>query len=244
MASRPPDRREFREICRREFQYLVTDYGFKELPQSEDPWDFSVRFENTTTALTVVGRSFGYGTEVYVDHAGAPPPMTVPELESFDIQPLLARRKVRLPIVDTAGPGWLVWFISLFLPWGWFRLQSDQRLQIAAYAKAIREGAQDVLQGDLTALGPKPQPIADSSGSGLRTIGWGVVLLGVILAAWKFGLVTFVKLLVTAPNLEVLGVAQPIVAGFLLVAIDAYQTRRRTRARSGSTPAGSSERRF
>lgn len=229
MTYKPPDEAEFREICRREFQYLLTDYGFKELPASGDPWGFMVRFESPATLITVVGRSFGYWTDVYVDRAGASSEPDYDVFNGCDVRKLLATRKARLPL---ASPFWfgLPALLLSWIPWKPLRIQNDQRLQIPVYAKALREAAQDVLRGDLTVLATRPQSKAGSPTPVLRMFGIGLVLLGLVLPALDLGLGTYAEMLLTRPSLELLTGAPAVIAGAILIAVDVYQARTRTSA--------------
>lgn len=78
-----------------------------------------------------------------------------------------------------------------------------------------------VLRGEV----PLPRPFMVSrSTSGLGIIGSALIILGLALAAGRFGLRAFFATLITHPNLESLGVAQTIVAGVLLVAVALSRT--------------------
>jgi hypothetical protein len=229
--SRPPGAQEFREICRREFAYLLTEYGFVELPpDGDDP--YLVRFENATTQVSIVGRSFGYSLDVYVDRAGARTHPLLPASRSHDVQDLLRQRKVRFPIIDPNRPfAFAFWLLSRVLPGKRFRLQHDQRLQIAAYAAALRTAAPDVLRGDFSAVPPERLQRDTTSGI-LRICGVGAILAGVVTAdPGELDPRVLLDRMLAQPG-SFSSAGHPlgmIFGGVVLLAFDVYQTRRRRR---------------
>lgn len=150
---KPPSPDEFKKECREAFRYLF-DYGFVELPASDptDPFDqFVIRFESATTRIMIRGSGYdGSWTDVFFDRKGAVPKKYNPE-NMYNLLNLLAIRKPDFPLRNYRDIGCLrILVYSLFSRS--FRLQTNQRLQIREYARALREVGTNILRGDFSVL--------------------------------------------------------------------------------------------
>lgn len=121
-----PSLDDFLSTARREFGFLVSDFGFAEHPDRRTYRNpFSVHYESPMTAITVDGLSYGFGLQVLLHHVFPPSgaPSTVP---------LWALLEHRAP--DEA------------------QRISGQLLQLALSAALLRAHASDVLRGDFTSF--------------------------------------------------------------------------------------------
>jgi hypothetical protein len=145
---KPPNLDEFKKECRDAFHYLV-DYGFVELPASElpDPFDqFVMRFENATTRIMIRGGGYGRWTDVFF-YRREPVPTKYNREYGYNLLNLLAIRKPDFPLRDYRDIGCLRGLMYSLFPW-FFELQTNQRLQIWEYARALREVGADILNSD------------------------------------------------------------------------------------------------
>jgi hypothetical protein len=119
---------EFLRCARREFDFLVSQFGFHEEPVSGRGRsnEYQVRYAARTTRVIVEGVNWGYGVDVRLEPKR---------------QPIL-RSQIRLPlwaIVQRRNPSL---YESLSV--------GDQLTQLAAQATALLECARDVLGGDFS----------------------------------------------------------------------------------------------
>jgi len=148
---KPPSLDEFKNECRDAFHYLL-DYGFVELPASEppDPFDqFVMHFENATTRIMIRGSGYGSWTDVFFDQFDRkePVPKKYNRENMYNLLNLFAIRKPDFPLRNYMDRGCLRGLVYSLLPWV-FGLQTNQRLQIREYARALREVGTDILNGD------------------------------------------------------------------------------------------------
>jgi hypothetical protein len=144
----PPSPDEFKKECRDAFHYLL-DYGFVELPASEppDPFDqFAMCFENATTRIMIRGGGYGSWTDVFIGRK-KPVPTKYTLDHGYNLLNLLAIRKPDFPLRNYTDTGCLRGLVYSLFP-RFFGLQTNQRLQIREYAKALREVGTDILNGD------------------------------------------------------------------------------------------------
>src|SRR5947199_7881724 len=145
---KPPSLDEFKKECRDAFHYLL-DYGFVELPASEptDPFDqFVMRFENATTRIMIRGSGYGSWTDVFFDRK-EPVPKKYNLENMYNLLNLFAIRQPDFPLRNYMDIGCLRVLVHSLFPW-FFGLQTNQRLQIREYARALREVGTDILNGD------------------------------------------------------------------------------------------------
>ena len=129
-----PSLADFLSTARREFSFLVAEFGFTEQPDTSPyPNPFSVHYATPTTAVTVEGINWGCAVQVML-HAVSPLPGTPAYV------PLWALVEHRAPDESQSPPG--------------------QLAQLADYASLLRRHAADVLRGTFTAF-PAAQRVID-----------------------------------------------------------------------------------
>lgn len=117
---------EFLSTARREFGFLVSEFGFTEQPDTSPyPNPFSVHYATPTTAVSVEGINWGCGVQVML-YAVSPLPGIPPYV------PLWALVEHRAPEESQSPPG--------------------QLAQLAYYACLLRRHGADVLRGTFTAF--------------------------------------------------------------------------------------------
>ena len=117
---------DFLRTARREFGFLVSEFGFTEQPDSRAyPNPFSVHYSTPTTLVTVDGINWGFGIQVML-HAVSPRRGTPPQI------PLWALVVHREPVER--------------------QVPSGQLAQLAHYASLLPLYAADVLRGDFAAF--------------------------------------------------------------------------------------------
>jgi hypothetical protein len=126
--TKSPSAIEFKETVRDAFGYLGRDFAFREVEppgKHVDVNPFVVCFANATTLVQVEGINYGFAAQVILGPADAP--------DAWDATvPLWAIIKHRRPDLYE----------------GAFSRSSDQLADIRVHARALREAADDVLQGD------------------------------------------------------------------------------------------------
>ena len=133
MTTSPP-LADFLSTARREFSFLVSEFGFAEQPDTRPyPNSYSVHYATPATAVTVDGINWGFGVQVML-HAVSPLPGTPPYV------PLWALVEHRAPD-ESQSP-------------------SGQLAQLTYYASLLRRHAADVLRGTFTAF-PAAQRVVD-----------------------------------------------------------------------------------
>jgi hypothetical protein len=123
-----PTLEDFLRCARREFNFLVVEFGFLDqaLSKRRDVNPFQVRFRNATTLVEVEGINWGYGVNVILG------PRRQPLFRAENTFPLWPIVKLRRPdLYDKLHIG-------------------DQLAQLSAWAVALRECAGDVLRGNFT----------------------------------------------------------------------------------------------
>ena len=121
-----PSQAEFVSTARREFGFLVSEFGFTEQPDTRAyPNPFSVHYSTSATAVTAEGINWGFGVQVML-HAVSPHPGTPSQV------PLWALVEHRDPQES--------------------QVPSGQLAQLAHYASLLRLHAADVLRGDFAAF--------------------------------------------------------------------------------------------
>jgi hypothetical protein len=141
--SKPPSIKRFRDAVRREFSFLIDDFGFTEerLPRDPEKNAFKVAYANATTRVTVEGINWGENIQVMLFALSAPPdiPARVP---------LWAIIEVRAP-QERDLPG-------------------GQLPQITRNAAVLRQYASDVLRGDFSVF-PAARQLIDEDAARLAT---------------------------------------------------------------------------
>jgi hypothetical protein len=128
MSPYNPSLGDFLERARREFHFLVAEFGFEDelVSGRDDANDYQVRYHNRSTLVIVEGINWGYGVDVRLE------PTRQPVFRPALRLPLWAIVKLRKPdLYDALAIG-------------------DQRTQLASHAVALRECAPDVLGGDFS----------------------------------------------------------------------------------------------
>ncbi|CAG0987050.1 hypothetical protein ANRL3_02512 [Anaerolineae bacterium] len=120
------DAREFKDYCRLQFKYLENEFGFQEEPVWKYGSEYEVSFSNPTTRIVVQGVSYGFGIEVWL--------CTKEKYRGFSWADLLAIRKPDFEFI-AAKPS---------------DTSEIQKPQLEQAAKALREFASDVLNGDFS----------------------------------------------------------------------------------------------
>lgn len=123
---------EFKLYCAEQFSFLQNDFGFvlMRLPKKKDRNPFSVRYENATTIVIIEGANYGFGIDVWLATRG----IAASNNKGYHLGDLINIRRPELmpsqaKLTDT---------------------RDVQKLQLREYAFALRECAQDVLNGDFT----------------------------------------------------------------------------------------------
>jgi hypothetical protein len=121
-----PSLSDFLSTARREFSFLVSEFGFVEQPDNRPcPNAYSVCYATPTTAVTVEGTNWGFGVQVML-RSVLPVPGAPQEV------PLWALVEHRAPEES--------------------QLPSGQLAQLAYYASQLRRHADDVLRGIVTSF--------------------------------------------------------------------------------------------
>jgi hypothetical protein len=123
-----PTLEDFHRCARREFHFLVVEFGFREqaLPRHRHLNQFQVRYRNATTVVEVEGTNWGYGVNVLLGPRREP--IFRPQ-DTFPLWPIVKRR--RPDLYDALAIG-------------------GQLDQLAAHAVALRECAKEVLRGNFS----------------------------------------------------------------------------------------------
>lgn len=131
MASVAPHPHEFISCARHEFQFLVSEYGFAEVPNNLRRYfnPVSVRFENQTTLISVEGIAHGFSTTVELGEI----PQPCGDLDKTI--PLWPLAQLRQPVLYEA-----------------FSETLGQLNQLPLLARLLRLTANEILLGDFTML--------------------------------------------------------------------------------------------
>ena len=66
-----PTLEEFISTTRKEFSFLVSDYGYAEAPTDNDENIFLVKFENRQVRVSIEGINYGFGVQVMLTNMAA-----------------------------------------------------------------------------------------------------------------------------------------------------------------------------
>lgn len=122
---------QFRNECRKNFGFLVDQYGLKERLVDREYKDekFQVSYVSKTVKVVVLGTHWGAGVSVRIGRV-VPDPWEI--YGSYDLEDLIKIRAPELSLLDQYGFGKSV----------------DQSLQLQHYANALRVVGDDVLKGE------------------------------------------------------------------------------------------------
>lgn len=120
LAMHPRQIQQFRDVARREFQFLSWTFGFREMQLSDED-RFAVQFISQTTQVLVEGIEWGLRARVAIGRAGE-------HFENYDVGDLVT---VRCPSLRSECP-------------------DGQLQQIAYWASALQKCAPDVLSGNFS----------------------------------------------------------------------------------------------
>ena len=134
-------RDDFIEICEREFEFLVDEFGFKRTSTKTDSDTPRIRYENTTTTVEagVEWREQYFYVAIGRGDRKRPKdrmPRPEDEIFTFNLEDLLT---LRVPGY-VVSPGYF----------GQKLTRKDIQRIMGGYARALREHAGDVLQGDFS----------------------------------------------------------------------------------------------
>lgn len=122
---------QFLSECRKHFNFLVDQYGFKErlIDQDDKNEKFQVQYVSKTVKVVVLGIHWGAGINVRIGRL-------VPDLHevygSYDLEDLIKIRAPELSLLDQRG----------------FSNNTDQSFQLRHYSNALRLVGGDVLKGE------------------------------------------------------------------------------------------------
>lgn len=128
---------EFLEIGEKDFQFLVDEFGFKKRANKTDVGIYRLRYENKTTKVEI---GFDWREQyVYVllgRRDKEPPQRPEDELVAFDLEDLLKLRTGKHAIDQNR--------------FGKALTRKDINEFLTTYARALRQHAADLLQGDFS----------------------------------------------------------------------------------------------
>ena len=128
---------EFREMCRREFRFLVEDYGFAEREPGDKGtinwYPFEVQYVSPKTSVLVLSQSYGSS---FVVLFGPTEPDARDTYPRYNLESLLQIRRPDLSLERIVGT----------------QDRPDLTGQIRHYSSALKEAAADVLRGDFSIL--------------------------------------------------------------------------------------------
>jgi hypothetical protein len=120
-----PPSNEFSERARREYRFLVDEFGYSEVPESSNP--FEVGYVNPTLLVSIEGINWGFGIHILFT------PVRSGSDQLGETVPLWAIAQVRCPVELEKS-----------------RHVAGQLALLSCYSRLLRECATDVLQGDLS----------------------------------------------------------------------------------------------
>lgn len=143
MTINPP-LNEFLECARREYRFLVDEFGYSEVAQSRN--HFEVDYVNSTLLVSVEGINWGFGVQILLT------PLRSGVAQHGEAVPLWCIAQLRCPVELEQSH-----HISGQLP------------LLASYARILRSCATDVLRGDL-GIFPRARAVIDQEAARSREL--------------------------------------------------------------------------